>query len=324
MTAGLISVTLLLGAVVLALAGPWLLRSAAPALMRIPRATVLLLPAVIAIWLGAVLAIGPMLAWSGSGPALIPESAALVCQRCLVAANPLAIGTTDTAVPSLLLLLVPVVLVVGLGIGALGALVRRARRSRAAARSLRACARTRTIAGHPVSVIESDHPVAMALPGRHGGIVVSTAALDRLTDDELSAVIAHERAHVEEHHHAILALVESVAAYLRWIPLVRSIADSLPHYVEIAADKRARAAAGTPALVGALLALGDRDASDAPGFAAALHANGPHRIREIVQPSSGAAGALSAGLIAVGLSALALVAALVHVPYVLAVLGGCA
>lgn len=67
-------------------------------------------------------------------------------------------------------------------------------------------------------------------------------------------MLAHEHAHLHHRHHLISALVEAIAAYLRWVPLIRAAADALPHYLEIAADDQARREAGTPALVSALVA----------------------------------------------------------------------
>ncbi|UUZ43529.1 hypothetical protein LP422_10915 [Janibacter limosus] len=49
-------------------------------------------------------------------------------------------------------------------------------------------------------------------------------------------MLAHEHAHLHQRHHLITALVDSIAAYLRWVPLIRAVADALPHYPEIAAD----------------------------------------------------------------------------------------
>ena len=50
-------------------------------------------------------------------------------------------------------------------------------------------------------VVESEYPNAFALPGGH---IVITTALLRLADrpEELLGVIAHEMAHITQHHHA--------------------------------------------------------------------------------------------------------------------------
>lgn len=326
MTPGMLTIVLGGGLIALALVGPWLLRQAAPALVRVPRLAIAVLSGGIIIWLGTLLAIGPVLAWAGSGPALLPEGAAAVCQRCLAAANPFSGGTTDTAIPAVLLLALPAALTLALGVGITRQMMRRVRCSREAARQLLRGAQQRRLHGHGVSVVEMEHPFALTFPARHGGIVLSTGAVHALDDDELAAVLAHEHAHLRQRHHLVSALVASVAVFLRWVPLVAAAADALPHYLEIAADNQARRNAGTPALVSALVKLGERahPALHGQACAEALHAAGPERIRQLVRPSAGLTGAVPAVAITAYLVALALVSAAVHLPYASAALTGCA
>lgn len=326
MTPDTLTVILGAGLVALAVVGPWLLRHAAPTLVRVPRLAIAVVGGGIIVWVGTLLAIGPVLAWVGSGPALLPARAAEVCQRCLAAANPFSAATTDTAIPAVLLLALPAALTLALGTGIIRQMIRRTRSSRQAAHSLLHGAQPRRLHGHDVSLVDVEHPFALTFPDRHGGIVISTGAVHTLEADELAAVLAHERAHLRQRHHLVSALVDSVAAYLRWVPLVAAAADALPHYLEIAADNQARRAAGTPALVGALLKLGERAHPATPHHSCqeALHAAGPERIRQLVRPTAGPAGALPAVAIAAYLVALAVVSAAVHVPYLSAALTGCA
>lgn len=108
MTAGVFGAAVLAAVLGLALGGPYLLRSAAPMLVRAPRVATAVILSAVAVWLGALLAIGPVLAWTATGPALIPAGAAAVCRRCLDAATPFAIGAFQTPVPAALLLALPV------------------------------------------------------------------------------------------------------------------------------------------------------------------------------------------------------------------------
>ncbi|UZG60195.1 M56 family metallopeptidase [Rhodococcus opacus] len=326
MTPGTLTVVLGAGLVALALVGPWLLRRSAPALVRVPRLAIAVVGGGIIVWLGTLLAIGPVLAWVGSGPALLPKGPAAVCQRCLAAANPFSAGTTDTVIPAVLPLALPAALTLALGVGITAQMMRRARRSREAARQLLRGAQQCRLHGHDVSVVDTDHPFALTFPARHGGIVLSAGAVHALDEDELVAVLAHEHAHLRERHHLVSALVASVAVFLRWVPLVSAAADALPHYLEIAADNQARRDAGTPALVSALVKLGERahPAMQHQSCAEALHAAGPERIRQLVQPSGGLTGAVPAAVITAYLGALAIVSAAVHLPYVSAALTGCA
>lgn len=326
MTPPMLTVVLSIGLVALALAGPWLLRRAAPALVRVPRLAIVVIGLAIVVWPVTLLAIGPVLAWAGSGPVLLPEGAAEVCQRCLAAANPFSANTTGTVMPAVLLLALPAALTLALGSGIIGQVTRRARRSRQAARALLHGASRDRFHGCEVSLVDAEHPFALTFPARHGGIVLSTGAVRALDADELAAVLAHENAHLCQRHHLISLVVDSIATCLRWVPLVAAAADALPHYLEIAADNRARREAGTPALVGALVKLGERAHPAMPlqTCPAALHAAGPERIRQLVRPSAGLAGAVPAAAITAYLLGLAVVSAAVHVPYASAALSGCA
>lgn len=309
-----------------ALLGPWTLRRAAPVLARFPRAATVLLTGSILAWVLTTAALGPLLAWGLSGPDLLPTGAAAVCQQCLAAANPFAAAPLDTAVPVILLLVVPALGTVLLGT----AIAREARRRRRAtadtARSLRSRGEYAAVLGHRVLVVDDPHPFALTLPRRSGGIALSTAALRSLPAGELAAVLAHEEAHLAQRHHLVTAAVASISRHLRWVPLIAAAESALGHCLEIAADDAARRHAGIPALAGALLALAEHAPAVHRTVASdgALHAVGPDRILHLVQPRSGAAGFLPA-LAAIAIpTALGLLAAAVHVPYVLAVLTGCA
>lgn len=325
MTAGMLAVALCAGLVALAVFGPALLRHAAPALVRVPRLAIAIVVGGVGVWVVTLLAVGPVLAWAGSGPVLLPERAAEVCQRCLSAANPFSADTTDTLVPAVLLLALPVALALALGACLASQMVRRSSRSRDAAGALLHGARRQLLHGREVSLVDAAHPFALTFPARHGGVVLSTGTVRALGEDELAAVLAHEHAHLHQRHHVISALVEATAACLRWVPLIGAAADALPHYLEIAADDRARREAGTPALVSALVKLGERTHPAMPQHSCpvALHAAGPERIRHLVRPSSGLAGALPAAVIAAGLVGMAALAAAIHLPYVSAALTGC-
>lgn len=318
--AGFLAVTLVAGA----LLGPWALRSAAPTLVHTPRLAIGLLFGSIVVWLGTALALGPLLAWAVTGPAVLPERAAQACQRCLNAANPFVAGTVDAGVPVVLLLALPALVTALLALGLVRECWRRQAESRRAAGLVLTSTTPHLVQGHEVRVLPDERPFAVTFPARHGGIVLSTGALERLSHLELAAVLAHEQAHLRQHHHLITALVSSLARHLRWVPLVAAVEGALPHYLEIAADNRARRCAGTPALVSALVRLGERNEPVLTGHpVGALHAAGPERIRHLVLPGSGSAGALPMLAVISHLLVLAAVGAAVHLPYALTALNGC-
>src|SRR5699024_11791034 len=134
-----------------------------------------------------------------------------------------------------------------------------------------------------LTTVRGQRLLSISLPRRYGGVLLSQYLCSELEPDELMAVLEHERAHVAQGHHAIMAVVETFVAPLRFIPLFAEITDSIPHYLEIAADDRARKLTGTPALAGALLKIGAEAGSrDHLGGRYALNIAGPDRIRQLV------------------------------------------
>lgn len=317
----LLCVILLLPAVV----GPRVLRSAAPLLMRLPRLTIGLLTGSVVVWVLAALSVGPMLAWLVTGPDVLPDNAAAVCTRCLAAADPFGLERVDTVIPVVVLLAVPVAVSVAYAASIVVELRRRHHTMSGTAARFRRESTPARLHGHAVRLVDEPHPFALTMPRRHGGIVVSTGAVELLTEQELRAVLAHEHAHLQQRHHLVKAIVSTLSARLRWVPLVAAVEAALGHYLEIAADDAARRQAGTPALASALLTLGEhgRPGASGDGLVGALHALGPDRIRHLVQPDRGTAGVAATVASAFCLTSLALLAAVVHVPYALAVVTGC-
>lgn len=327
MNAPTLAVSLIIGLTLSAITGPWVLRHAAPTLMRLPRLAIGLLTSSVLAWVLALLALGPMLAWVLSGPAVLPESAAEVCQQCLTAANPFTTSPSiETVVPVVVLLVLPTL---GAAFHAFSIIIEGQRRRRGTlrtARLLRARSTPRQLYGYSVRVADDPHPFALTLPKHHGGIVISTGAVNLLAPDELAAVLAHEHAHLHQHHHLITGLVASLTCRLRWIPLIAAAEDALGHYLEIAADDTARRHVGTPALASALLTLGRSGRPhhhNGTALDGALHALGPDRIRHLIQPGTGMAGVIATTASACCLTALILLAASVHVPYAIAAVTGC-
>lgn len=308
------------------LGGPRLVRAASPALVHVPRAAVLLLISSLLLWLIAVASLSLMSAWLITGPNVLPASFAESCQRCLDAASPFATSTVDTAIPVVLLLLVPtlaLLILAGLGVPRW---LRRHRATRATSQSLATRARPARVAGHDVMLIHDPRPVAFSLPRRFGGIVVSDGLRTALEPTELEAVLEHECAHLRQRHHAILALL-ALTWPLRWVPLVSTVTDAIPHYLEIAADNAARNHAGTPALASALLKLGapenDFTVSPEQPLAGPLHAAGPDRIGYLVSPSRARSAVVPVSTLGIQLAAFAVVAVAVHGPYLYVALSGC-
>src|SRR5699024_3811408 len=160
--------------------------------------------------------------------------------------------------PVVLLLLAPLLLLAVILITGSWLRHRRQNTLRTLSKSLPCDGNRTMVAGHNVLVLPSQSPIAFALPKRRCGIVISPVLLELLNEQELRAVLAHEAAPVKQRNHLVLALLHGVIVPLRWIPLVATIADAVPHYLEMAADNAARSEVGTPALASALLKLGEK------------------------------------------------------------------
>lgn len=124
--------------------------------------------------------------------------------------------------------------------------------------------------GDGVVIVPSDERAAYCVAGRPSAIVVTSGAVSSLAADELSAVLAHERAHLRGRHPQLMMLLKALAATLPRLPLVRVGADAVGRLVEMSADDAAArrhgrdtllsglvALAGQPRATGAALAAGD-------------------------------------------------------------------
>ncbi|NED99505.1 M56 family metallopeptidase [Phytoactinopolyspora halotolerans] len=154
-------------------------------------------------------------------------------------------------------------------------------------------------------VLDADPPFAYCVPGLHARLVVSSSALEALSDDEVRAVLEHERAHVRARHDLVL---EGFAALRNAFPKVvrsRAALDSAAGLVEMLADDAARRRVGALPLGRALTRL-----AGAPVPAAAIGAgniSAVERIHRLAEPPA----PLSRGLAAATYLA---AAALVVVP----------
>lgn len=103
---------------------------------------------------------------------------------------------------------------------------------------------------HPIQITHSHKPYAVTLPGRAGQIVMSTAMVDLLDDDERRIVVAHEEAHARYRHDRYLFTAELAAAVL---PPLRALARRVSYSIERWADEAAAAACGDRQLVAVTL-----------------------------------------------------------------------
>lgn len=121
-------------------------------------------------------------------------------------------------------------------------------------------------------VLTAAERAAYCVAGRPGTIVVTSATVTALREPHLRAVLAHERAHLDGHHHQLIALTSGLAAALPRVRLFTAGALEITRLLEMCADDVAARGHGPRTLLGALLALATPAVEAAP--AAALGAVG--------------------------------------------------
>lgn len=115
----------------------------------------------------------------------------------------------------------------------------------------------RGLAGAPAAVVlDAPQPAAYCIPGRPATIVLTTGALAVLDPAQLTAVLAHERAHLSGRHHLLISLTRALAASLPRVPLFTQGARQVARLAEMCADDAAARRGGRLSLVAALLAMG--------------------------------------------------------------------
>lgn len=118
-----------------------------------------------------------------------------------------------------------------------------------------------------VYVVEADAPAAYCVPGRPPAIVFTSAAVAALTSNQLSAVLAHERAHLIGRHGHIVAVLRGLARVLPRSTLFTDGVTEVARLLEMCADDAAARRHGRRALLSGLMALAG--AAPAPALAAA-------------------------------------------------------
>jgi Zn-dependent protease with chaperone function len=106
-------------------------------------------------------------------------------------------------------------------------------------------------------VIEDDHAQAFCLGYFRPRIFVSTGALEKLSAEELRAVVAHEAHHAGRRDPLRLLVGRAVAEALFFLRPLRSIVKRYAELAELAADEAAVRDTGTQPLASALLSFGE-------------------------------------------------------------------
>lgn len=128
-------------------------------------------------------------------------------------------------------------------------------------------------------------PAAYCLPGLRPRIVLSDGALGLLDEYEVSAVLAHERGHVQGHHGLAMLPFASMVDLLRWLPYVRRAPASVAGLLEMAADDFAGRQHGRRVVARALARMSSASAFTAPTCSfGVLGVSTAERIDRLVAP----------------------------------------
>lgn len=90
-----------------------------------------------------------------------------------------------------------------------------------------------------VEVIELGVVFAIALQRPRPRILISRAALNALSDEELNAVLWHEHGHLRQQHNAVKALAKAVALLAGFVRASRVMSSEVSRLCEAAADQYA-------------------------------------------------------------------------------------
>jgi Zn-dependent protease with chaperone function len=90
--------------------------------------------------------------------------------------------------------------------------------------------------GGDTRLLEHPAPVAFCIPGARPLLVLSSGMVEELDGAQVEAVVAHERAHLAEHHHLLLLPFVAWRAALPVLPAAGRAHDAVRELVEMRAD----------------------------------------------------------------------------------------
>jgi Zn-dependent protease with chaperone function len=103
-------------------------------------------------------------------------------------------------------------------------------------------------------ILDVKQPLAYCLPGVRSRVVVSEGTLKTLSDNEIAAILTHERAHLRARHDLVLEMFIAVhAAFPRFVRSASAL-DAVRLLIELLADDAAVRTAGPTSLARALVA----------------------------------------------------------------------
>jgi Zn-dependent protease with chaperone function len=129
-----------------------------------------------------------------------------------------------------------------------------------------------------VFIVDTDERTAYCVAGAPPAIVVTTGAIAALGGDELQAVLAHERAHLDGHHLKIVTALRGLAMVFPRVRLMTRAATDVGRLLEMCADDAAVRRHGQHSLLAGLMALAGATPAQALGAADVALLNRAERL----------------------------------------------
>jgi Zn-dependent protease with chaperone function len=155
---------------------------------------------------------------------------------------------------------------------------------------------------HGAHILAHDVPLAYCVPGGRGRVVLTTGAVSALDDRQMTAVLAHEHAHLDGRHDLVLFGADVAATAFPWSRFFRRARRELCLLVEMLADDEAARRSDPAVLATALVDLGQ-----SPAPAGAIGANGDtvERVERLMARAAGPTGIRRLVVLTVSLALLA-------------------
>ncbi len=131
-------------------------------------------------------------------------------------------------------------------------------------------------------VVDSDQAAAFCVPGRNPTVVVTSAALARLSEEELAGVLAHERAHLHGRHHLAVGAARILRTAFPGVPLFARATTEIERLVELLADDAAARRVNRVEVASALVTLAGMRAPST--VLAAAQGVGALRVTRLLRP----------------------------------------
>jgi Zn-dependent protease with chaperone function len=132
------------------------------------------------------------------------------------------------------------------------------------------------------TVLPCADPAAYVVSGHRPHVVVTSGALARLTDPELAAVLAHERAHAAGRHHRLRVAVRLLHRAFPHIPAFAHATRQVDRLVELCADDAAARHHDALTLARALVAMATP--MPTPEALCATGGDATERLRRLLEP----------------------------------------